>query len=51
MIESMAAMAPDSLQEDDSADMDAIEWGETEIDGDNAVCHYSSPDQKIKKLI
>ncbi len=50
MIESMAAMAPDSLQEDDSADMDAIEWGETEIDGDNAVCHYSSPDQKDQKI-
>ena len=50
MIESMAKMAPDSLQEEDNADMDAIEWGDTKIDGDNATCFYSSPDKKDQKL-
>ncbi len=50
MIESMAKMAPDSLQEDESADMDALEWGDTKIDGDNATCFYSSPDKKDQKI-
>lgn len=51
MIESMAKMAPDSLKNDeDKADMDAIEWGDTKIDGDNATCFYSTPDKKDQKL-
>lgn len=50
MIESMAKMAPDSLQKDEDADMDAIEWGDTKIDGDSATCFYSTPDKKDQKL-
>lgn len=51
MIESMASMAPDSIQNnEDQMDMDIIKWGETKIDGDVATCFYSTPDKEEQKL-
>lgn len=48
MIESMADMAPEGEDMDMGADMDAIEWGETEVDGDSAVVHYKAEDKEEK---
>jgi ketosteroid isomerase-like protein len=48
LIESMAGMAPEGEDMDMSTDMDAIEWGETEIDGDKAVVHYTAEGNKEK---
>ncbi|MEA2042301.1 MAG: DUF4878 domain-containing protein [Bacteroidota bacterium] len=47
MIESMAGMA--SEEDMDMGSMDDITWGETDIDGDNAVVHYKTPegDEKL----
>ncbi len=50
MVESFAKMAPDSLQDDTKVDFDAIQWGETKIDGDKAVCHYTDPEGKDEKI-
>ena len=50
MIESMASMAPEGEADAGMGEMDDITWGETEIDGDKAVCRYASPDQADQKL-
>jgi len=51
MIESMAKMAPEGQDTDSGmGDLDAIEWGETKVDGDNATCFYSTPDKKDQKV-
>ena len=50
-IESMAKMAPEGQDTDSGmGDLDAIEWGETKVDGDNATCFYSTPDKKDQKV-
>ncbi len=48
MIESMAGMAPEGEDLDMGADMDSIEWGDVEIDGDEAVVHYTLEGSKEK---
>ncbi len=47
MIESMASMAPEG---EDSEEMGEITWGETEIDGDNAICFYSTEDKADQQV-
>ena len=47
MIESMASMAPEG---EDSEEMGEITWGETEIDGDNATCFYSTEDKADQQV-
>lgn len=47
MIESMASMAPEG---EESEEMGEITWGETEIDGDNATCFYSTPDKADQQV-
>ena len=47
MIESMASMAPEG---EETEDMGEITWGETEIDGDNAICFYSTADKADQQV-
>ena len=47
MIESMASMAPEGEETDE---MGEITWGETEIDGDNAICFYSTEDKADQQV-
>ena len=50
MIESMASMAPEGEADSGMDDPADITWGETEVDGDNAVCYYSTPDKADQKV-
>lgn len=47
MIESMASMAPEG---EETEEMGEITWGETEIDGDNAICFYSTADKADQQV-
>ncbi len=47
MIESMASMAPEGEETEEMAE---ITWGETEIDGDNAICFYSTEDKADQQV-
>ena len=47
MIESMASMAPEG---EESEEMGEITWGETEIDGENAICFYSTEDKADQQV-
>ncbi len=49
LVKSFAEMA-DKDAENEMGDLSAIEWGETEIDGDKAVCHYSVPGKEDQKV-
>jgi hypothetical protein len=47
MIESMASMAP----EGEGEEMGELVWGETEIDGDNAVCYYTEEGKDAQQQV
>lgn len=47
MIESMASMAPEG---EEAEEMGEITWGETEIDGEKAICYYSTPDKADQQV-